>query len=886
MIFQRRHLRRLWSAVRRTPSDEDFARELRFHLDQAEAELRGRGYSRADARRVVRTRSGGFFQALEALRTQRGLGRTMDLWDDVRYAVRRLMKARRFTVAASTALALGIGANTMVFTMVNAILIRNLPFDDPDRIVAVWTGNPEGQRQAVSYPDYEDWRDQTSTLAGLSAYTNSIVNVSDDEQVPDRVFGAYVSPNFFRLLGEQPVLGRDFGPDDDRHGAEPVVLLGYGLWETRYGRDAGVLGRTIRVNALPATVVGVMAPGMRFPNDTDIWIPRMSLPPESNVPDRGTRSFAVIGRLGPGASVDQARQELRAIGSRLAEAYPDTNRDRAPDLVDYLDFVTRGEPALLTLTLMGAVAFVLLIACANVANLLLARATGRRREIAVRVALGATRPQIVRQLLIESLVLALVAGAVGFLLSILGIRWISSVTRSAAIGMPYWIEFTLDGTVFAFTAALCLVTAVAFGLVPALRVSGTDVTGILKEATPGSLGGVRARRWAGALVVGQLVLSLVLLSGAGFMIRSFLALQAMEEGFETSDLIATRLFLPVEQYPEADGRGDLLREFEDRLRLIPALRGQAIASVPPLYGGTLRPLEIEDRMAGEGVTLPVTTVVSVSDGYFDALRIALTRGRSFRRGDGIEGSEVAIVNERFVEMHLDGEPLGQQIRLPVEGGGAEGPWLTVIGVSPSIRQRQVEESQPDPVVYLPLRANPPRFSVILVRSPADPARVIPELQEAMRAIDPDLPLYNATTMEQLMADYRIAPRVFVLMLSVFAGIALTISVVGVYSVAALSVAKRTREIGLRVALGAGQRQTSWLFLRRSLGYLAIGLPAGTLGALGVGQMLRSVLVQIRPADPVTLAGTVLLLTVVCIAAGLIPARRAARLDPMVALRAE
>ena len=370
------------------------------------------------------------------------------------------------------------------------------------------------------------------------------------------------------------------------------------------------------------------------------------------------------------------------------------------------------------------------------------------------------------------------------------------------------------------------------------------------------------------------------------MIRSFLALQAMEEGFETSDLIATRLFLPLEQYPEADGRGDLLREFEDRLGSIPALRGHAIASAPPLAGGARRPLETEGRRAGEGVALPVTTVVSVSDGYFDALRIPLTRGRSFRRGDGIGGSEVAIVNERFVEMHLDGEPLGQRIRLPAEGGGADGPWLTLIGVSPSIRQRQIGEPRPDPVVYLPLRADPPRFSVILVQSPADPAGVIPELREAMRAIDPDLPLYGATTMEQLLADYRIAERVFVQMLSAFAGIALAISVVGVYSVAALSVAGRTREIGLRVALGAGQRQTSWLFLRRSLGYLALGLPAGILGAVAVGQMLRSILVQVGPADPLTLAGTVLLLTVVSVLAGLVPARRAARLDPMAALRAE
>lgn len=872
--------------MRRTPSDEDFARELRFHLDQAEAELRGRGYSRADAQRVARTRSGGFFEALEALRSQRGLGRTMDLWDDVRYAVRRLVKAKRFTVAASTALALGIGANTTVFTVVNAILIRSMPLEDPDRIVAVWTGNPEGQRQAVSYPDYEDWRDQASTLASLAAYIISNVNVSNDEQVPERVLGAYVSPNFFRLLGEEPVLGRDFGPDDDREGAEPVALLGHGLWETRYARDPGVLGRTIRVNALPATVVGVMAPGMRFPNDTDIWIPRVSLPPESNVADRGTRSFAVIGRLGPGTSIDQARQEFRTIGARLAEAHPDTNRDRAPDLTEFLDFVNGGEPALLTLLLMGAVAFVLLIACGNVANLLLARAAGRRREIAVRVAMGATRVRIVRQLLIESLALALVAGAAGFLLSILGIRWISSVTRSAAVGMPYWIEFTLDGTVFAFAAALCVVTAIAFGLVPALRISGTDVTGVLQENTAGSLGGIRARRWAGSLVIGQLVLSLVLLSGAGFMIRSFLALSTTQERFETSDLIAMRLFLPVAQYPEADGRSDLFRNFEDRLGSIPMLRGQAIASTPPLAGGAVRPLETVGRTAEDGVTLPVTTVVSVSDGYFDALRIALTRGRTFQRGDGIEGSQVAIVNERFVEMHLEGEPLGQRIRLPVEGSGADSPWLTVIGVSPSIRQRQIEEPQPDPVVYLPLRADPPRFSVVLVRSPAGPAGVIPEVQGAMRAIDPDLPLYSATTMEQLMADSRIAPRVFVLMLSVFAGIAVSLSVTGIYSVAALSVARRTREIGLRVALGADQRQMLWLFLRRSLGYLAIGVPAGVLGALGVGQLLRSVLVQVGPTDPPTLAGTVLLLTAVCIVAGLIPARKAARLDPMVALRAE
>ncbi|MYD95031.1 MAG: FtsX-like permease family protein, partial [Chloroflexi bacterium] len=543
--------RRLRGALRRTPSDEDFARELRFHLDQAEAELRGQGYSRRDARRAARVRSGGFFAALEALRAERGLARTMDLWDDVRHGARRLAKERWFTVAAVTVLALGIGANTTVFTLVNAMVIRGLPFDDPDRIVAVWTGNQEGQRLQVSYPDYQDWGEQSTALASLAAYRNWTVNLGDEEQVPERAFGAYVSANFFRVLGEQPVLGRDFGPDDDRNGAEPVVLLGHNLWENRYARDPGVLGQTIRVNGVVATVVGVMAPGMRFPNNTDIWIARADRLPGSNTPDRGTRDYEAIGRLRPEASMEQAREELQAVGRRLAEAYPASNRELAPDLLGFQDRYTAGATRLVLLTLTGAVAFVLLIACTNVASLLLARSAGRRHEIAVRVAMGATRLRIVRQLLVESLLLAIVAGTAGLLFAILGIRWFDGATQSAAIGRPYWMDFTLDGTIFAFIAALCLGTAVTVGLVPALQLSRTPVAGVLKEDTLGNTGGIRTRPWAGALIVGQLTLSLVLLSGAGFMMRSFLSLYGMDAEFETSQLITTWLYVPPTQYPDA-----------------------------------------------------------------------------------------------------------------------------------------------------------------------------------------------------------------------------------------------------------------------------------------------------------------------------------------------
>ena len=811
----------------------------------------------------------------------------MDLWKDIRFGARLLVKARWFTLAAVTALALGIGANATVFTLVNAVLFRDLPFDDPENIVAIWAENEQNERSGISHPNYLDLRDQARTFESVAAHLSASVNLADDGQPAERITGAYVTENFFRLLGEQPVLGRDFVEEDDREGAEPAVLLGHTVWQNRYGGDPGVLGLTIRVNSLVGTVIGVMPPNMRFPWNNDVWIPAHMLPPESRVESRDGTGFQVIGRLADGASIGLAREELEGIGRRLADAYPESNRELGFNLMSWKDQVTEGEIRLLFLTLMGAVVFVLLIACANVANLLLARSADGEREIAVRVSLGATRGRIVRQLLIESILLAILAGGVGLLLSMVGIRWFDAAVTQE-IGKPYWMEFTMDPIVFVFMAGVCLATAVLFGLAPALQVSKTDVNEVLKEGSRGSSSGRRTRRWADALIVGEIVLTLVLLSGAAFMMGSFVKLASMDTGFETSRLLTMRMYLPLTQYPEPDPRRELYEDLEERLRGVVAIQASTLTTAAPLSGGASHAVEVDGSGGDTGEVLPRVTTLWVSDGYLDALGIEILRGRWFGPDDGLPGSEVAVVNQRFADLHLEGgDPLGRRVRfVPAAADTLESEWLTIVGVMPNIRQRALEELETDPVAYMPLRSNPVRQVSLIVRTSADPGSAAPLLREVMGAVQPDLPLFDIMTMDQLLADRRFIFRVFGLMFSVFTGIALILSAVGLYSVTTHSVTQRTQEIGIRVAHGAHPRQVTWLVLRRALVQLAIGLPVGLLGAAAVGQLLQSVVVQTSATDPLLLGMIVLVLAVVAVVACVVPAQRAARLDPMVAFRVE
>jgi putative ABC transport system permease protein len=813
------------------------------------------------------------------------------LWQDVRFAVRLLIKDKWFTAVAAIALALGIGVNNAVFTLVNAVLIRGLPFDDPDRIISIGMTDARGRQLSVSRLDFLDWHGQSRSFSDMSLVQGSPMNVSDEGRPAEQFQGTYESANLFKVIGQRPLLGRDFAPGDDNPAAEPVVIIGNGLWKNRYGSEPSILGRTIKINSRASTVIGVMPPDMKFPFNNDLWLPLSQLPPEVLNAKRGVRNFQVIGRLAPGVTMAQARAELDGIVSRLGRDYPDTNKDLRPALMTYNERVSNGPIKVIFLSLMGAVGFVLLIACANVANLLLARSAQRSREIAVRVSLGASRWRIVRQLLIESVLLSVVSGALGLGLSIVGVRMFDAAVSNPALGKPYWMTFTMDPLVIAFFAAICLGTGVLFGLAPALHVSKTDVNEVMKEGGGRSgTGGMRARRWTSALIVVELVLTLVLLAGAGFMMRSFLKAYGMGFGFDTSRLLTMRMFLPLSKYPGRDSRIALFQRIEERLNGIRTIQAAALVSSPPLLGGFVRQLSIDGRPPAAGERLPEVTMVSVGAGYFNAIGVDLLRGRTFDSADGTPGHESVIVNQRFVAMHFGNEdPLGRRITL-IDGNQSvqtsPPTTATVVGIAPTIRQRNFSENDPDPVAYLPYRADPQRGVVLIVRAAGNSAGITPLVREEMRAIEPDLPLFGIQTLDETLAQRRWPFRVFGSMFAIFAVIALVLSAVGLYAVTAYSVTQRTAEIGVRMALGAQPRQVLWLVLRRALVQLAIGVPIGVAGTFGVGKLLESLLIQTSTRDPVTIGSITALMIAVSIAACVWPARRAMQLDPVNALRYE
>lgn len=812
------------------------------------------------------------------------------LWQDVRYASRILRKQPGFAATIVLTLGLGIAANTTVFTIVNGALLRELPFEDADRIVSLGVrnlGNAQSQGSGLSYADFQDWRAAQRTFEGIGAAAEDGVDVSDNDRPAVRVRGAYVSWDTFALIRQRPALGREFSEADDRPGAAPVVILGEAVWRTRYLSDPRILGSTIRVDGVPSTIIGVMPQGFGFPLRAEIWVPLITLQENART-SRSNRLLEGVGRLRPGVSYEQAAAELSGITTALAEQYPASNRNTAPRVEPLRTGI--GAPILgVVVALLGAVAFVLLIACANTANLLLAQAAERTRDVAVRLALGASRWRIVRQLLVESLVLATVAAVLGLGLSYGGIQIFWSFAAQSA--PPYWLRFPIDRAVFAHLAMICLGSSILCGLVPAWQASRSAIVATLNDMGRTSAGGRSGRRWTGAFVVAQVALALVLLTGATLMIQNLLNRMRTDIGVDTGRLVQMELSLSTRTYDTPERRLLFYQQLEEGL----ASNGNtkaALASHAPASGAEVRRPLIEGRSPADAGALPPVSVMNVGHRYFEVVGTLLAQGRMFTAADMRTGSEAVIVNQQFAKTYFrDESVIGQRMRLALPNSTGNGPegasgWLTVIGVVGNVRQRQLRSGEFDPVLYVPYAIDSLPTMSILARSDFDLASTVAVIRDQVRALDPELPVFNISTVQESLSVNRWPQRVFGSMFGIFALIALSLATVGLYAVTAYAVSRRTREIGVRVALGADPRQVWWAVTGPTLRQLALGLLMGLAGAAAVAAVLPAMVVGTTGANPLTLIGVAILMLVVGIAACVIPGLRATRLDPIAALRSE
>lgn len=798
---------------------------------------------------------------------------------DLRFAVRMLAKNPGLTAVAVLCIALGIGANTTAFSVVQAVLLRPFPYADPERIIAVHMTSlhreiDEGSLSAV---ELFDLRAQSTSFTQVAAYAGRSLVVSGTEE-PERVLGAFVSASLFPLLGERPALGRNFRDEEELPGAPPVILLGHDLWIRRFGGDPGVVGRTVMVNSTAHTVVGVMKPRFRFPEKHDAWVPFGRLAHSEPL----YRRYRVLARLKPGITLEQAAVEMKTIAGRLEKLHPDTNAGWSIMVRSLRDEFAAGNLRLVALTMQGAVLFVLLIACANVANLLLASATARQREVAVRVAFGAGRWRIVRQLLTESVLIALLGGGLGILLGHWGIRWMEASIPAENVP-PYWIRFVIDGPVLLFTLAMAVLTGILFGLAPALQAARSDLNGTLKEGGRGAGGSVRRHRLRSGLVVGEVALALVLLVGASLFVRSFLKLQNASAGFDTAHLLTMRIYLPGKRYEEPEPKTRRIEDVVRRLEALPGIEAVGASNAIPLSGGgSDGGLVLDGRPFPRGEE-PMLFWTGVTPNYFRALDLPVLRGRGFTGREGMERSAVALVNEAFRKRYFpDAEVLERRFRVQEE---TEMGWITIIGVVPDFQDDGIAD-EIAPVAYLPYPYLATPSTGLTIRTALLPSQAIAQVRREIRASDPELPIYEVYTMEQLRQQGFWEHRFFGGMFSVFGGIALFLAAIGVYGVLSYSVSQRVREIGVRVALGAQRRDVLRLIVGQGLGLALTGVGVGLLGAFAVTRVIRSLLYDVSPTDPLSFGLIALLLTAVAWLASFLPANQALAVDPLEALRNE
>jgi len=880
-----------WSRVRswirvtvfRSRAESEMDAELRFHVETYAEDLIREGVPGQEAFRRAHVEFGGIQNTKENCRDARGANIVESFLQDLRYGARSMRRAPGFTAVAVIALALGIGANAAVFSVVNAVLLRPLAYKDSDQLVTVLhhTKNP------AAVANYIDWRDQSRSFEAMAAADYWSPNLTGTDP-PERLWGLRVTQNMLPMLGVEPLLGRWFAAGEDQKGAEHEVILSYRLWQRRFAADPSELGKSITLNGEAYTVVGIMPRDFKFApfwaTRAELWVPEAF---GDRIYDRGGNSLRIFARLAPGVSLAQARAEMATITALMEKKYPGTNREVE---VTSLKETVLGDIRTPLLLLLGAVGFVLLIACANVAHMLLARAAARQKEIAVRTALGAGRWRLVRQFLTENLLLSTMGGAAGLLLAIWGTRALVALSPAH---IPRMDAVPIDFRVVPYLFGVTLLTSVAFGLAPALQASTVNLNDTLKESGRGASDGVSRNRLRSSLVASEFALALMLLIGAGLMVRSFFALESIDPGFNPHNVLS--MVVSVAGSKEADHREIFYRQLIERVRAIPGVESAGGINHLPLAGDLWGwPFTIEGRpKTGPGNSKSAYYRI-VTPGYFQSMRIPLMRGRDISATDIAGAPGVVIINERAASRFWPGEdPIGKRITFDDDKKNPP-TWLTIIGVSKNAMQSDWAE-KPYQEVYLAAFQNSQfltdpaahfAYITLVLRTDGNPGPYAAAVKDAVWSFDRNLPVSEVLTMDGVVADANAEPRFEMLLLGMFAAVALALAAVGIYGVMSYSVTRRTHEIGIRVSLGASRTNILLLVVRQGMTLALIGSGAGVVGALLLSRLMTKLLYGVLPNDPITFGAVAILLMIVALAASYIPARRAMRVDPMVALRHE
>ncbi len=881
-----RRLFRFWQSNIR----DDVDAELRFHLEMHERDLRAAGRSSGAAREEAERRFGELVRVREAciaidtrrrerVRQREVLG---DMWQDLRFALRTLRKSPGFTLVAVLCIGLGVGVTTTILSAVHAVLIRPLPYPRADELVAVYARlTRDAQTEGginISFQDYLSWRDDNRTFAQLGMYTWDALAFSGEGE-PERVDAATITANLFPLLGVAPILGRNLLPEEEHRGRSNVVLLGYGLWKRRFGGDRSIVGRTVTVAGAPVQVIGVMPPGFAFPDRGEAWMP---FAVEDHDEGRGNRGYAgAIGRLKPGVTLAEAQQDLDVVSKRLQQEYPRDNFGWDAQAISLRQDLV-GDLRRPLLIFLGGVGFLLLIVCANVANLMLTRGAGRQREIGVRVAIGAGRGRLVRQLLTESLVLASLGGVLGLALAAVGIRLFGLAVPN---GLPWYIPLRLDGATLAITLGLSAITGILFGLIPAFRNTDINLTGALRDGTGGSGEGRRRGRLRSTLVVVEVALSLVLMIGAGLLLKSYRAYTRTDLGFEPRGVLTFRLSPPQAKYPHGEQRIVFYSELMDRLKALPGVTQAGSANGIPFSGWNVQAeMNVEghpEHPTGQELDVHYQSVIP---GYFKTLGIPIIAGRDLSPQDRDTAGRVGVINEILARKEFAGEnPIGKRIKIGMFADRE--PWVTIVGVVRDFRHYRLPQPM-GPAIYYSYYQWAGFTQTVAVRTSGLPENLLPGVARVIKSMDPDLPMYQVQTLEAAVNRSLWRPRMQGQVIGLFAVLALVLASVGIYGVVSYAVAQRTRELGVRMALGASRSQVVRMVVRQGALLAGIGVAAGLVGAFALTRVLSTLLYDVRVTDLAVFLGIPLVLGAVAVAASWLPALRAARIDPLVAMRSE